>query len=925
MSTPERKSGQTSWARRQQQQQHNSPFRRARRDSLHLDASHGLSPPRDSPAQHRRNFSRTGTLRGAFEYTSRLPLSEIEEDLFLPQNAQRGSPRKRQRSVTAMSSRSNPPELDETYRQIDNALSLTDNDLSDDENALYINKDNKFRRSAGTPTTRREQRFSTASDASFTSEPPHRRSTDYARDEERLKRATTGRSPVFNRAAIGVGPSSEHLQRREFGSPSASEEDYGIEPPVKAPSTWGNRGKYGNSWMKNLTRNHERDTGLNTEEPEDTSARLWDKTRNHERKAGFTTEEPEEASARLWNKIDSRRAERETGERRQVLEERPEIPRYGHRSPPQIQNSPERNEDSHHGGQRIPNTPISIFPGSTFTKRSPTKRDSHDLLRKLARTGSPNQNATGSLQTPQQPTGATERRIYDKTPVVSGAWIDTPMSQRVPESQPSDVINALGSKLDSVWGSTRPVKIEGHQDGADNLLPNFEPLQEKEVAKEKSPSEQPKESQLKAYEETNSTQEIFRRRAQASKAIQKPMKLSVPEHAKSALETVLDDHKNNKNPLDAGDDTLESLQAILDQQPSEDTKTQEEDDAAYEQQILGGFKSGGFSEQPSSDDNEIPKEDDSAYEQLVAQQFKSKAPAEQQAGDDAKPQEGDDAAYENRAIRPFKSKTFSDSKDPSDIKASERLGRKLRSLSDSFSYMKSGFNKLENQITHHNDSYTASLDKTSVKATGSKPTQPQQGCGCKTNGDMRGVIPLPRLWDRGSVWWRTRPTRLGWCIIIALGWYFSESTMCDYYCHPLVESTCEGNCLLPDAPRFPYVIPTMTWRWLHLSDILVPLWAIIIAFFRLFTQLLGLSDGYVDDEPLALNLTGKIRVEGIIMDSFAPSATPSSKDFIPSVAHWAWGQTTQNPGPTIDLPTAMSSDSNTFNWDDVSMDEDEFL
>lgn len=813
-----------------------------------------------------------------------------------------------------MSSRSNPPELDETYRQIDDALSLTDNDLSDDENALYISKDNRFRRSAGTPTTKREQRFSTASDASFTSQSPHRGFTDYARDEERLKRATTGRSPVFNKAAIGVGSSSEHLQRREFGSPGASEEDYGIEPPVKAPSTWGTRGKYGSNWMKSLKRNHDREAELTADESKDTSAKLWDKTRSHE--------EPEEASARLWNEIDSRRAERETAEHRHPMEERPEIPRYGHRSP-QIQNSPGRSEDPHQGGQRIPNTPISIFPGSTFTKRSPTKRDSHDLLRKLARTGSPNQQTTDSVQTPQQPAVATERRVYDKTPVVTGAWIDTPMSQRAPKSQHTSVINALGPNPGSVWGSTRPVKTEGHQDDTDNIIPNFEPMKEKEVVKQNPGTEQPKESPLKARRETKTTQQIFRRRAQASDATQKPMKLPLPEHAKSALETVLDDHKNNKNPLDAGDDTLESLQAIVDQQPSEDTKTQEEDDAAYEEQILGEFKTRAFSEQSSSNDKDIPKEDDAAYKQLVAQNFQSKAPAEQEAGDNTK--EGVDAAHEKRAIRPFKSKTFSDSKDSSDMKASESLGRKLRSLSESFSYVKSGFNKLENQITHHNDSYTASLSKPAVKATGSKPAQTRQGCECKTNGDTRGVISLPRLWDRGSVWWRVRPTRLGWCILIALGWYFSESTMCDYYCHPIVESTCEGNCLLPDAPRFPYVIPTMTWRWLHLSDILIPLWAIIIAFFRLFTQLLGLSDGYVDDEPLALNLTGKIRVEGNMMDSFAPAATPSSKNFIPSVAHWAWGQTTQNPGPTIDLPTAMSSDSNTFNWDDVSMDEDEFL
>ncbi|KAL4916276.1 hypothetical protein BDW62DRAFT_186387 [Aspergillus aurantiobrunneus] len=835
MPTPERKSGQT-WARRQQQQQHNSPFRRARRESLHLDAPHGLSPPRESPARHRRNFSQTGTLRGAYEFTSRLPLAEIEDDLFLPEYARRNSPRKRQQSVSAMSELSNPPELEEAYRQINDANSLTDLDSSDDENA-YRSSNDKVVRRLPTPASKREHRLSTASDTSFTSESPRRRFTDYKRDEERLKRATTSQSPVLDkaaldRAALGGGPSSEHLRRRDSESQSASEEDYGIEPPVKAPSTWGSRARYGNSWMKSLTRSHERGSGSTVEDPGETSSRVLDEIR-------------------------SKRTHR-ASESRETVEDRPV------NSPLPAPNSPERNEESPAGGQKIPNTPISIFPISTFTKRSPAKRDSHDLLRKLSRTGSPSQKATDAVQTPEPTT--TERRIYDKTPVVTGAWIDTPVTQRVPPSQSRDVIKALGPKLDNAWGHEKLAEEASHKDDrkvdAEPLIPDFPEL------KEKSPDEVRKDKIIKGafdievtpeeppQRETESTQHLSSHRAQESKQDWKPVELPLPDHPKSALETVLQDHKDNKDTLDVGDDTIESLQAIMDQQPSDDNGDQEKDDAAYEKEIIGQLESA----------------------------------------------------------------------QPADMNDFERIEGKLQALSDTMSNLKSGLNQLGNRVSRDTETIIASLSKSPVEPTAPEPVQPQKSCEtCKVrkNDVTQKGIAIPRLWDRGSVWWMTRPTGLGWCILIALSWYLSESTMCDYYCHPLVDSRCEGNCLLPDAPRFPFVIPTMVWRWLHFSDILVPLWALIVAFFRFFTQLLGVSDGYVDDEPAALNLSGKIWVEGTQVDNAPATATPTAKAFIPPVAQWAWLNPTPTPDPVPDItPTANpGSDS----WDDISMDEDEFL
>ncbi|KAL4795552.1 hypothetical protein BDV19DRAFT_362780 [Aspergillus venezuelensis] len=833
MPNPERQRGQTSWARRQQQQQHTSPFRRARPDSLHLDASNGLSPPRESPDRHRRNFSQTGTLRGAFEFASRLPLAEIEDDLFLTGSTQQGSPYKRRRSTSAMSSLSNPPELDEAYKQIDDANSLTDLDLSDGENALH--RGDKLSRRIPTP---RKKQLSTGSDVSFTSDSSRRRFTDYAKDEERLKRATTSRSPVLDRAALGNGTTSDHLVRRESESNSVSEEDYGIEPAMKAPATWGSRARHGNNWMKSLTRSHER-TESNTEE--------------------FKKSPP-----RFADEMNSRRGQR-LSEDREVELERPKS-RHGFSSTEAP--SVGRIEDIA-GGQRIPNTPISIFPSSTFTKRSPTKRDSHDLLRKLARSGSPNQTSTAALQTPEQTTG---RRIYDKTPVVTGAWIDTPVTERVPASERRDPLRMLGSKMNNTWSLDKLEEEPNEQDDvnidAEGLIPNFEPMKKDAELSANEPKQEQKGSlwSIKDAPEGNQLQEIDPnqdlsvRKAAKSKEPegdvqkQEPVKLPLPDHPKSALETVLQEHQNNKDSLDVSDDTLESLQAIMDQQPSEDTGAQEEDDAAYEQQVIGELESA----------------------------------------------------------------------QPSELKDFDRIEGKLQSLSDTMSNLKSGLNQLGNRVSRDTEQIIASLNRSPDK-TEFESGNPEKGCQCKprSNGVMQYGIPLPRLWTRGSVWWMTRPTRLGWCTLVVLAWYLSESTMCDQYCHPRVDTICEGNCLRPDAPRFPFVIPTMVSRWLHLSDILLPLWAIILAFFKIFSRIMGLSDGYVDDEPPKLNLTGKIWIDGTQIDSLpTATATATGMGFIPPVAQWAWREPTQVPEP---LPDIVPKPSAANDWDDISMDEDEFL
>ncbi|KAL6235573.1 hypothetical protein BDW75DRAFT_209119 [Aspergillus navahoensis] len=592
-------------------------------------------------------------------------------------------------------------------------------------------------------------------------------------------------------------------------------------------------------------------------------------TRNHERAS--TMEEPGETSSQLWGEISSKRAQRAAESQEEVVED-PIRSRYELPPPPPAPTSSERKEELLAGGQRIPNTPISVFPSSTFTKRSPTKRDSHDLIRKLSRTGSPGQKGTEATQTPEQTT--TGRRIYDKTPVAPGGWVDTPMTQRAPASQP--VIKALGSKLDRAWSLERLIEeASNKEEDASMPIPNFAPLND--IVKEKPPAEQPKdeskeqrsEEQIKetfelehieekqAQQKVEPTPDLSTHSALGMKRDLKPVELPLPDHPKSALETVLQEHKNNKDSLDVGDDTIESLQALVDQQPSEDTETQREDDAAYEQKVMDELESAQSSE-----------------------------------------------------MRDF-----------------ERIEGKLQSLSDNMSLFKSGLNQLESRISQDTEQIIASINKNPIEAT-EGPMRPQESCEtCRQRRTFEVVhqcIPLPQLWDRGRVWWMLRPTRLGWCILIPLAWYILENTMCDEFCHPLVAETCEGYCLEPDAPRYPFVIPTMLWRWLHLSDILAPFWAILFALFRIFSQLLGLSDGYVDDvERPRINLSGKVWINGTRMEDILPLGSPTAKGSTPPVAQFEWERTTHIPEPMPETTSGPSSESE--NLEDISMDEDEFL
>ena len=192
-----------------------------------------------------------------------------------------------------------------------------------------------------------------------------------------------------------------------------------------------------------------------------------------------------------------------------------------------------------------------------------------------------------------------------------------------------------------------------------------------------------------------------------------------------------------------------------------------------------------------------------------------------------------------------------------------------------------------------------------------KARKPVQQRGDRDGGydDSLIYLAFPKPFRRNPRSRRIQITLVGWCILAFIAWFVFESTMCDYYCHPLVAEVCAGNCLKPDAPEFPFVIPTMLSRWLHLDALMTLLVTAVLVSVRFILQVSGLWDGFVDDVPPTINNAATPIVTGV-----GSVATPSVT--VPSSDPWAsttWERYQEQVGQV--------------NWDSesISMEEDEYI
>lgn len=799
---------------RQNNHLHQSPFGHARESKYDFDLD--AFPSKQNGTRSRHTF-RTGTLAGAYRAASHASMSDDGAPLGSTPSPRRTREPFVQRSP--LSETSNPPEeLADVYRRIEEDGMIADYVTYDDWDAAPATRPrSRLNRREGTRNRDSgSHNGHSYSDAGLglvdgTGEyPPHstRRTTDYSRDEQRLRRVTGKDSPIFSKAKSGrAALTADNLQRREEQVEQdqfVSEDDGERGPSLNLPRTWGSRAARRHEWTRNVSGSSASETQEKTEEKEN---------RDH---AGYSRSKLEETAASRSTPIDPP-ASRTAPRNRSALGER-NINPHADEETKNGQTSGLDQTAAPSDGAPIPNTPIVVFKNSTFTKPNTTKRDSQELLRRLSRTESPKLE---SIQTPEPPK-LFGSKIYDKTPRVTGAWIDTPMTERVaqiPSDLTKDILPPPASKEPnaSVQQIQPPAKP-----------PAKPPIDAQPKIEEPSP-EPPKKQ-----ETVSDDQPIKQSRPPVIR----------PKLPKSGLETVMEDVKSGKEDLDLSDDTIEYLHAIMDDQTD---LTEEEEEAAKEQEIFEGLQ--------QDDTNSFPTVD------------------------------------------------------------MDRLHEKLSSLARNIKEVKKGLNSLEQHVVRDNE-----LSSRPSSPKDSLPTvHPGGGQIIPSDGRVYAAIPLPRLWTRNHVSGRRQLTMLGWVTFVSLSWYVLECCMCEAYSHPIFSDTCDGYCLQPDAPVFPYVTVTMLWRWSHLSTLLGPLITIGVAFFRLVAQLLGLWDGYVDEPQLGLGkLMGEIRINGTSV-SFPWLSPPGAKNIAPAPP------SIPPQEPRAPVWTPHNEAPARWEEDQPSMDDDEFL
>lgn len=468
-----------------------------------------LSPPGTS--RSRAAFNNTRTLKSAFQTAS--SSAEIDEHPTTPPKS--AMFRARKQSITSMSDLSPPGAGIETYGDA-NANGLDSQPLQNGYNFLrHQDRDSRMRNHSPSPGARHYRGEKDDADdepdpdLSFlddlTDETLRKKLAQHAMDERRLKRVTSQKSPVFSRAKTGPRSalSVENLQRRrDFNS----EESSGTEPPLNIPSSWGARGRVSKDWLSKTRRSNENG---NQEEKQ-----LDRPVQDSEQDVDFTARSLQISdSPPVRNSIQTR-TDTNIPSRKIISTNR--LRRAN------LDLSDESNKPS--TGERIPNTPVVVYKSLDQDKpRMIYREDSQDLIRKLARTESPNSSNTPEQKVPvEDPVPTTKTPA--KTPVVTGAWIDTPATEK-----------ATDETADNTEVDRTPSKPAA------------------DVKKEESASPEVEKPQSNLPE---------RRERHQNRELEKP------DLPKSALEKVIRDAQNGDHSLVLGENTIDSLQELLEDNPA---------------------------------------------------------------------------------------------------------------------------------------------------------------------------------------------------------------------------------------------------------------------------------------------------------------------------------------------------------------------
>ena len=243
------------------------------------------------------------------------------------------------------------------------------------------------------------------------------------------------------------------------------------------------------------------------------------------------------------------------------------------------------------------------------------------------------------------------------------------------------------------------------------------------------------------------------------------------------------------------------------------------------------------------------------------------------------------------------------------------LTSRMERLMSNLHEARRGISRLEQKVSHTPAVALAGADRPPQALAGiHDPTQPCAVCG-RSSDDLNPhvhttkitsflslpiahatfTLPIPLLFHprtstkdpssksptRLSAFIPGPPTWLGYLTITIWTWYILECVMTELYAHPIYA---ERYVFPPPGirePEFPFVLPTMLYRWslgnttgqfltaplLALSHVL---WRLVVAVYRVLAMAVGWSDGFVDDDRAERVLTAATKSAMRMVESVLP-------------------------------------------------------
>ncbi|KAF2647582.1 hypothetical protein K491DRAFT_699541 [Lophiostoma macrostomum CBS 122681] len=182
--------------------------------------------------------------------------------------------------------------------------------------------------------------------------------------------------------------------------------------------------------------------------------------------------------------------------------------------------------------------------------------------------------------------------------------------------------------------------------------------------------------------------------------------------------------------------------------------------------------------------------------------------------DDFEHADADDDTLQNLQVPTDPPRTEAERQRQRELAQLYTMNQKLRAARTSIRDASRGIKRVENRVDHGEDSSSVKIIYRDCPCGSCNHTHTSLLNSLWTSSKrlFYEPSPSPSPTSPSTPAKRTRLTWLSIALLTLLLWFLSESIACEKYCHRLYGRSMVGFGVDMDAPRYPYVLPTLLWR-----------------------------------------------------------------------------------------------------------------